>query len=211
MAKVIFMSKNPDGSANGGMRFFLHKPYGSQDLIPGRRVNTARGEQVVYEANGGLKVDDLLKRQLAYFFGVEFPVDSFLNVKVSMWGKCGENFLKANPQERDSFMFFGNSWRLNQFAKRDGGVGYELVGSAFDYCRLRSAQDSNGQTYNAAPRATAPAPAQTAAPRAAAAPAPVRTAAPAPAPAAAPAPAYSTPGYTAADFAAVDDSDDLPF
>ena len=156
-----------------------------------------------------MKVDDYLARQVKYFFNVDIPVDTFLNVRVSLWGRLGENFTRFPSAEGDCVSFLANDWKLTQFARRDGTPGYQLEGTAREFCKLRSAQDSNGQTYNAAPRATAPAPAQTAAPRAAAAPAPVRTAAPAPAPAAAP--AYSTPGYTAADFAAVDDSDDLPF
>ena len=209
MSKNIFLNKIKSANGNivyGAARIFLRKPYGSNELLKTKNVTrtTANGPTpaTVTEVSGSLKVDDLLARQAKYFFGVDLPVDMYLNVRVTLWDKVGENFTRFPRTEGESVMFFSGNWKLTSFNRKDGSVGYQLEGSAYDFCALRSAQEQN-QGASAA--------AKTAAPAQKAAPQTTQTAAASAQKAAAPT-AYNAPGqYTAEDFAGVDESDDLPF
>lgn len=218
MAKNLFLNRlvgaNNAVTVYGGARIFVRKPYGSKDLLVARSVNTTdRNGQprqaTVVEVNGSYKVDDLLARQIKYFYGV-VPAETYLNVRVSIWDKMGENLLKFPPNEGDSYMFFFSKVELQQFNRKDGNVGYQLQGTAYDFCRLRTADENAAMRTNNSTSHSVSAPVQVPPQTTAttAVQAPVRIMA---APAAAPAPAYNTPQYTADDFAAIDDSDDLPF
>lgn len=141
----------------------------------------------VTNIEGSYKVDQLMAKQLKFFFGVDIPEGDFLNIRVALWGKPGENLAKFNVNDGDLYMFMLRNISLETFTRKNNATGYQLSAQAFDFepLRTKKADDNNGAAK--APQAAAPKPAQ-AAPQA-----PVQD------------------DYSADDFAAIDDSDDLPF
>lgn len=175
---------------DGGVKLWLKKPYGAQAAFTVREVlaTDREGKQVtrkVCNVEGSLRVDEFLASQLKYFFSLDLPLDSFIDVRIALWGKRGESFAKFNPQEKDLFMFILTEIHLENFPRRDGSTGYQLSGTAFDFEPIRTQKRENGANTNTAPVASAPTQ---------------------------PAAQSNAPSYAAYDdFAAIDDSDDLPF
>lgn len=189
---MLFLKKETilakDGSSHeivtGACDFWLKKPYGSQDAVTLRNVTAMGGAQRrVANVEGSLKISEYLGKSLKYYFGVDLPVDSYIDVRIGLWGKKAEAMEKRAPAERDSYMFFLNRIEAKSFTRKNGDTGWQLEGSAFDFCQLE--KRAGGTATSAEP---AHAPHQNSAETAQAAYAP-----------------------SPDDFAIVADDDDLPF
>lgn len=177
-------------TVDGGIKLWLKKPYGAQAAFTVREVLGAGrdGQQVtrkVCNVEGSLRVDEFLAPQLKYFFSLDLPLDSFIDVRIALWDKRAEALTKFNPQEKDLFMFILTEIHSESFQRRDGSTGYQLSGSAFDFEPLRTQKRENSTNASAPTQSAVQSDAQSAAP--------------------------SYVAYIGDDFAAIDDSDDLPF
>lgn len=187
LAKGIAKGKNGAVVENvfGGLKLFVRKPYGSQNVLTTRDVdgpdrNGAPAQRKVVNAEGFYHVDETFVKAIQYYFGKDVSSENRgLTVRISLWDKVGERLLKFNPQENDLYMFLVRDVRIQEFNRRDGSVGYALQGTAYDFEPLKTQKRNSAQ------------PAQNAAP------------------AAAPAQNSNVPAYD--DYAAIDDSEDLPF
>lgn len=182
-----------DPAVQGAVKVFLKNIYGSTSPI---RVNTVNGAgrdgkpvtRTVANVEGSYKVDELMASQLKYFFNADIPTGDFLNIRVAIWNKAGENLAKFNLNEGDLYMFMVRDITLESFNRNNGKPGYQLNAQAFDFEPLRTKraggenadkdEHQNQQSY-AAPQSAPSIP--------------------------------QDDNYGADDFAAIDDSDDLPF
>lgn len=175
--------RNGKQIVDGAVKIFLRKPYGQTALSTTRDVNTANGSRTVTNVEGAVKLDDNAVKQIKFFFNVDLPIDSYINVRVGVWGSMGKALAKFNLNDGDLYMFMASRAELQNFTKKDGSTGYQLNISAFDFEPVRTA-GRNNQNGNASQNANA-------------------------------APQASQPSYNAGpgadDFAAIDDSEDLPF
>lgn len=182
-----------DPAVQGAVKVFLKNIYGTTSPIRVNKVNGVdrNGQPVtrtVANVEGSYKVDDLMASQLKYFFNVDIPKGDFLNIRVAIWNKAGENLAKFNLSEGDLYMFMVRDIAMDTFSRSNGNTGYQLNAQAFDFEPLRTKRSGE----NAAGKDEHPAQQSYAAPQS----------------------APSIPqdeNYGADDFAAIDDSDDLPF
>ena len=197
--KVFYLRKDKNtGSVSGGVEIFLRPPYGTQNVSSVNEIQGKNGPVTVCNCEGSIKVDELTQKQIKYFFGKEVPVGSYLNVKVGVWGNLGKVLSGFQLADGDRIMFLVSDAKIAEFNRKNGDIGYELRVSAFDFKQTYTKRNEDGTRAPAYKATMAPASGNTA---------------PAPAPAAAP--SYDIGGYssgtTADDFAAIDDSEDLPF
>lgn len=160
--------------------------------MDGTDRNGAPVTRSVTNVEGSYKVDELMARQLKFFFDVDIPQGDYLNIRVALWGKPGENLAKFNVNEGDLYMFMLRSIELGDFARKNGSTGYQLNAQAFDFDPLHTKKAEGNNSGNSNSSNTGKARPKSAA----------RKAAP-------PVPEHDD--YGADDFAAIDDSDDLPF
>ena len=175
--------RNGQQIVDGAVKIFLRKPYGQTALASTRDVNTANGSRTVTNVEGSVKLDDFMVKQIKYFFNVDLPIDSYINVRIGVWGSMGKALAKFNLNDGDLYMFMASRAELQNFAKKDGSTGYQLSISAFDFEPIRTAGRNNqngnaSQSTNTASQAAQPS---------------------------------DNAGPGADDFAAIDDSEDLPF
>lgn len=207
-SKYLFLTKGItshngviEDTVYGSVKVFLKNIFGTSSPI---RVNSVNGidrngqpvTRNVTNVEGSYKVDELMARQLKFYFDVEIPKGDFINIRVALWGVPGDNLAKFNINEGDLYMFMLRSISLESFSRRNNTTGYQLSAQAFDFDVVRSKKaDENG----AAPQKSAVQKAASVPAQDYSAPA-VQKAAPVP-----------VQDYSADDFAAIDDSDDLPF
>ena len=175
--------RNGKQIVDGAVKIFLRKPFSQTALASTRDVNTANGSRTVTNVEGSVKLDDFMVKQIKYFFNIDLGVNSYLNVRVGVWGSMGKALAKFNLNEGDLYMFMASRVELQNFTKKDGSTGYQLNVNAFDFEPIRTAGRNNqngsaSQNTDAAPQAAQP--------------------------------SYNA-GPGADDFAAIDDSGDLPF
>lgn len=178
---------------HGGLKLFVRKPYGSQTTLTMREVDGRDRDgnptkRKVVNVEGFYHTDETFVKAIQYFFGKDVSSETRgLTVRIALWDKAGERLMKFDPQEKDLYMFFIREAHLEEFQRRDNSVGYSLTATAFDFEPIRTQKRENA------------APAQNVAPAQNAAPAQ----------ATAPAQSANVPAYD--DYAAIDDSEDLPF
>ena len=176
--------RNGKQIVTGAVKIFLRKPYGQTALSTTREVNTSSGNtRTVTNVEGSIKLDDFMVKQVKYFFNVDMASGSYLNVRVGVWGSMGKALSKFQLTDGDIYMFLLSSATMQQFNKKDGSVGYQLNVNAFDFEPIRTA-GRNNQNSNASQNTNV-------------APQAVQSS--------------HNAGPGADDFAAIDDSEDLPF
>lgn len=197
MAKAFYFhrayNRNGQEVVAGGVKIYLRKPYGSQTLENVREVMGQNGPRTVCNVEGSVKLDQYMVKQIAYFFNVNLSEGSFLQVRVGVWGSMGKALSKFPLNEGDCYLFMASNVRMESFSKRDGSTGYQIVVTAFDFEHIPT-NGKNAQNNNAGQNAGQPRQNNV-----------QQRNQPAPTPA----PAYTGP--SADDFAAIDESEDLPF
>lgn len=176
----------------GGVKVFLKNIYGTKSPV---RLNTVAGtdangnpvNRTVANVEGSYKIDDFMAKQLKYFFGLDLPKDSYIGVRVALWGRTGEALSKFNLHDGDLYMFMANDVKVNPFQRKDNTTGYSLNVTAYDFEPLKTKKVDS----EAMPAANTPA--------ASSVPNTFNT------------PTMPAADYGADDFAAINDSDDLPF
>ena len=191
--KNLYLQKGFDRNGNsivqGGVKFFIKKPYGKNECVSLREVTINGTTKSVANLSGFLKVDDFLQKQLKYFFNVDVPMDELVNINVSVWGKTADILSKFNVQEGNLYFFLVSGGKIETFDRKNGGVGYQLSFNAFDFEPLRTGNkgnENNNSAENHQPEAQ-------------------------PAAQAAPAQVPNFADSMQAAFDAIDDSEDLPF
>ena len=112
--KALYLKKNKvirkgqeTEVVDGAVKLWLKNPYGEQAAYTYRNDIQATDRQgapitrSVCNVEGSMRVDEFLAKQLKYFFGLELPVDSFINVRISLWDKRADALMKFGPQEKD--------------------------------------------------------------------------------------------------------------
>ena len=163
-------NKNGGEIVDGAVKIFLRKPYGKTEMFTTRDVTSSTG-----------KLDEYMAKQVKYFFNVDLAADTYLNVRVGVWGSMGKAIAKFNLKDGDCYMVLLSNAKMDSFTKKDGSTGYQLNANAFDFEPIRTDRAQNG---NAAQKSNAGSQ-----------------------------PAQDT-GFSAGvsdDFAAIEDSEDLPF
>lgn len=178
-------------AVQGAIRVFLQNAYNSDTPLESRTVTVGDKQRTVVTANASLKVDELMSKQLNYFFGKDVPEGEFVRFRVQLWGKPGDNLMRFNAKKGDLYLFFIKDLRVNNFTRKNGAEGFSLDATAYAFEPV-TAKKANGGTNNG----------QTANPADHSAQKRQNTQAPS-------YPAQTE--YDSDDFAAVDDSDDLPF
>lgn len=188
--KFFYLNNSYDKNGNrivtGAVKLFLKPNYTTKQMSNTQTVTGVNGnERTVCNVEGSIKLDDRMVTQLKYFFGDNVALNSgdFLNVRVGVWGAMGKALSKFTLNDGDLYMFILTNAKLDTFEKKNGQTGYQLNANAFDFEPLRSAKNAAGTNQNSDKTKAG-------------------------ASSAAPAAAASNPSD---DFAAVDESDDLPF
>ena len=172
----------------GGIKVFLQNAYNANSPLSTRTVDTANGQRTVTTVNASLKTDETMCKQLKYFFGQDVPEGQFVAFRITLWGRPGENLSRFNPKNGDLYLFFVSDMRVNEFTRKNGTPGFALEATAFAFEPAGNGKKGDGSA-NKAPDNK---PAQKAA-----------------SPSASSYPAQTE--YDNDDFAAVEDSDYLPF
>lgn len=201
--KTLYLKKgrtldNGTTAIDGAIEIFLRKQYDTQSITSVSEIPTKNGSTTVCNCEGSIKIDEFTQKQLKYFFDVELPIDSYVNIKVGVWGTWGKAFAKFQMAEGDRCMFILNEIKLSSFTRKDGTIGYELRATAFDFKQTYKKVNEDGTRVPSAAAIAAPAYSG-------------RTATPASATAPATAPPVTQQALSVDDLAALDDSDDLPF
>ena len=175
-------NKNGGEIVDGAVKIFLRKPYGKTEMFTTRDVTSSTGNtRTVTNLEGSIKLDEYMAKQVKYFFNVDLAADTYLNVRVGVWGSMGKAIAKFNLKDGDCYMFLLSNAKMDGFTKKDGSTGYQLNANAFDFEPIRTDRAQNG---NAAQKSNAGSQ-----------------------------PAQDT-GFSAGvsdDFAAIEDSEDMPF
>lgn len=177
-------------NVQGAIKVFLQNAYNANSPLTSRTVDTANGQRTVTTVNASLKTDETMVKQLKYFFNLDIPEGQFVQFRVNLWGNTGDNLGKFNPKNGDLFMFFVRDLRVTQFTRKNGNPGFNLDATAYAFEPVNTGKKANG---DGGQKPAASKPAQTTTSRPAAPAYPAQT------------------EYDSDDFAAVDDSDDLPF
>lgn len=127
-------TKNGQEKYYGVVELKLRKNYKGELIVPRNMVSNNR-EYTVCNVTGVLFMHELHKKMIQNAFGVELPLDSFLNVDVSIWDG---RLTKFNLSENSRFRFDLRNVQLDTFEKKDGTTGYKLVCTAYDFAPLYS-------------------------------------------------------------------------
>ncbi len=84
-----------------------------------KNVVTVGGrEKSVVNAYGGVKINEYDAAAIERLYSWKVEKDSYLNVRVTLWGTDGDRLMKADPKPGDAFEFFFSSSSVNEFGGR---------------------------------------------------------------------------------------------
>ncbi len=137
-------NKKGEKIVTGDIDMWLKKRYGANSVGVLREVTVAGDKKAtVFNVHGSLKLDERQCKTIKYFFGVDYPVDNYIDIDMNVWGKRGESMAKFNLSEGDKYLFSLIDIKMNSFTRRDGSTGYRLVGNARGFKRLYSKNNGN--------------------------------------------------------------------
>ena len=100
----------------------------SAGTVTERTVTVGNEEKKVFNINLSLKINDYDTKKMKYFFGIDVEPNTYLPVRVSMWGIAGERLAKYAPREHEPVEFYFSSGNPDTYKER-----MRLDITAFDF------------------------------------------------------------------------------